>query len=82
MVGIEGNESALARVAVVNFNGHVLLDTFVKPVEKVIDYRTQWSGVRPQDLINGTFFSCHVVKILTTQTANFILCPFSFIFLL
>lgn len=55
MVGIgpEGRESALARVSVVNYNGHVLLDTFVKPVEPVTDYRTQWSGVRAQDLVDG-----------------------------
>lgn len=52
MVGIgpEGIESSLARVSIVNYYGHVLLDTFVQQREPVTDYRTQWSGVRASDL--------------------------------
>ncbi|SCU84288.1 LAMI_0C06942g1_1 [Lachancea mirantina] len=46
-VGPEGIESALARVSIVNFFGHVVLDIFVKPVEKVTDWRTWISGVTP-----------------------------------
>ena len=38
-VGPDGTRSALARVAVVNAEGNVLLDVFVKPKEKVTDYR-------------------------------------------
>ncbi len=38
-VGPEGERSALARVAVVNQDGNVLLDTFVRPKEKVTDFR-------------------------------------------
>ncbi|KAL6749604.1 ribonuclease H-like domain-containing protein [Haematococcus lacustris] len=49
-VGPDGLRSALARVAVVNSEGHVLLDRFVRPKERVVDYRTQYSGVRPADL--------------------------------
>jgi hypothetical protein len=33
--GPGGEKSALARVAIVDWNGEVLLDTFVKPQEKV-----------------------------------------------
>jgi RNA exonuclease 4 len=33
--GPGGEKSALARVAIVDWNGDVLLDTFVKPQEKV-----------------------------------------------
>ncbi len=33
--GPAGEKSALARVAIVDWNGEVLLDTFVKPQEKV-----------------------------------------------
>ncbi|KAG5463755.1 MAG: ribonuclease H-like domain-containing protein [Olpidium bornovanus] len=39
-VGPNGSESALARVSIVNFNGAVILDKFVKPREAVTDYRT------------------------------------------
>ena len=33
--------------------GTVLLDKFVRPLERVIDFRTRWSGVRPADLRNA-----------------------------
>ena len=61
MVGIgSGEESALARVSIVNYYGYVsiirwsdvkvLYDSFVKPQSKVVDYRTKYSGIRPSDL--------------------------------
>jgi RNA exonuclease 4 len=37
----------------VNFDGDVLYDEFVKPLERVTDYRTHVSGVRPKDLWGG-----------------------------
>ncbi|KAI8617725.1 ribonuclease H-like domain-containing protein [Chytriomyces sp. MP71] len=46
-VGLHGAESALARVSIVNFHGHPLLDTFVIPREPVTDYRTHVSGITP-----------------------------------
>ncbi|KAF7721656.1 3'-5' exonuclease [Apophysomyces ossiformis] len=55
-VGPTAEESALARVSLVNFNGAVLLDTFVKPQERVTDYRTKISGVHAKDLINAPSF--------------------------
>ena len=39
-VGEEGRESRLARISIVDNKGSTLLDEFVKPDEKVIDYRT------------------------------------------
>ena len=55
-VGIEGKESSLARVSVVNFYGATLLDEFVRQREHVVDYRTEFSGIRPKDMIKGTPF--------------------------
>lgn len=52
-VGTEGEESSLARVSIVNYHGVVLLDEIVKQRERVVDYRTEWSGIRPDDLVNG-----------------------------
>ena len=49
-VGRDGQDSILARVSIVNHFGHVLYDKFVAPREKVTDYRTAVSGVRPEDL--------------------------------
>ncbi|KAG6328982.1 hypothetical protein ID866_10108 [Astraeus odoratus] len=49
-IGLEGSESSLARVSIVNFKGAVVLDVYVRQRERVVDYRTQWSGVREGDL--------------------------------
>ena len=43
--GLKGFESILARVSVVNFHGNVLMDVYVRPTRKVVDYRTAVSGV-------------------------------------
>lgn len=54
MVGVgDGTESVLARVSIVNQYGVPVYDKFVKPKERVTDYRTFVSGVRPEDLKNG-----------------------------
>lgn len=55
-VGDHGEQSILARVSIVNSFGHPVYDKFVKPTEKVTDYRTAVSGVRPEDLKNGEDF--------------------------
>jgi RNA exonuclease 4 len=46
-----------SRVTVVNEHGNVVLDTFVETTEKVTDYRTKVSGVRPRDLKNAPKFA-------------------------
>ncbi|KAF3952788.1 hypothetical protein ACB098_06G074000 [Castanea mollissima] len=51
MVGVgQGNKSALGRVSLVNKWGNVIYDEFVCPIERVVDFRTEISGIRPQDL--------------------------------
>jgi RNA exonuclease 4 len=52
-VGIDGAESSLARVSIVNFYGAILLDEFVRQRERVVDYRTQFSGIRASDMVEG-----------------------------
>ena len=52
-VGPDASESVLARVSIVNYHGAIILDRFVRPREKVTDYRTWVSGVREEDLRNG-----------------------------
>lgn len=52
-VGIDGSESSLARVSLVNYHGAVQLDEFVRQRERVVDYRTEYSGVRETDMIKG-----------------------------
>jgi RNA exonuclease 4 len=62
-VGPDGVDSALARVSLVNFNGAVLLDCYVKPQEKITDYRTHVSGIEPHHLESD--------KALTFKEAQF-----------
>ena len=55
MVGVGPNpdeDSALARVSLVNYHGEQLYDSFVLPKEAVTDYRTHVSGITPQ-LLRG-----------------------------
>ena len=52
-LGINGSESSLARVSIVNFHGAAVLDAYVGQKERVVDYRTRWSGIRPKDIANG-----------------------------
>lgn len=56
-VGPQGVQSALARVVVVNGQGSVVYDSYVAPSERVTDYRTQWSGIRPEHLRDAPSFA-------------------------
>lgn len=52
-VGPRGRNSQLARVSIVDGMLNCVYDKFVKPREAVTDYRTKFSGIRPNDLVNG-----------------------------
>jgi RNA exonuclease 4 len=52
-IGLSGKQSALARCCVVDFEGAVIYDKYVRPKGFVTDFRTQWSGIRKQDLRAG-----------------------------
>ncbi|CAH2245733.1 jg23880 [Pararge aegeria aegeria] len=55
-VGYEGGDHMLARVSLVNKFGDCIYDKFVKPQEEVVDYRTNISGIRREDLLKGEEF--------------------------
>ncbi|KAL8189249.1 hypothetical protein R6Q57_028815 [Mikania cordata] len=59
MVGVSplGNKSALGRITLVNKWGNVIYDEHVRPIERVVDFRTQISGIRPCDLRKAKHFS-------------------------
>ncbi|CAD5224255.1 unnamed protein product [Bursaphelenchus xylophilus] len=70
-VGFNGNIDHLARVSIVNSEGKVVYDKYVKPREEVTDYRTHVSGIRPGHLVNGLPFNQvqqEVNKLLTNKT--------------
>ncbi|CCE85493.1 Piso0_005090 [Millerozyma farinosa CBS 7064] len=45
-------QKVLTRASLVNFEGEVVFDTFVKPDEEIIDYVTKFSGITPE-LLEG-----------------------------
>ncbi|CAL9734726.1 RNA exonuclease 4 [Monosporozyma servazzii] len=55
-VGPEGKDHALARISMTNYYGHIILDEFVKPREKVVDWRTHVSGIKPEHMRNAIQF--------------------------
>ncbi|KAL7646819.1 UNVERIFIED_CONTAM: hypothetical protein RMT77_002075 [Armadillidium vulgare] len=54
--GLNGEIDILARVSIVNQFGNVLYDKYVKPRELVLDYRTEFSGIRPENLVDAESF--------------------------
>lgn len=70
-VGSEGLQHALARVSLVNYNGQVLLDKYVRPRERIVDYRTAISGVKPEHMKAATEFQVaqlEVANLLANRT--------------
>lgn len=55
-IGYDGKEHMLARVSIVNEQGEIIIDRYVKPQETVIDYRTEISGIRPEHISHGVDF--------------------------
>ena len=49
-VGPGGHDSVLARVSVVDFHGKQVYDSYVKPTERVTDWRTKYSGISPKQM--------------------------------
>lgn len=49
-VGPSGRRSALARVSIVDWDLKVVFDTYVQVMDRVTDYRTPVSGIRPKHL--------------------------------
>ena len=63
MVRVEGNIQALARLSIVNYDGHVLFDNNIKPEKRVVDYLTWVSGIKPHHLVNSHPFSHYKEKV-------------------
>ena len=53
MVGLSRSRSSLSRVSIVGEKGDVLLDLFVRQSERVVDYRTRFSGCTRELLEKG-----------------------------
>lgn len=55
-VGADGHESALARVSIVDFHGRQVYDSYVRPKERVTDWRTHVSGIAPKHMHEARTF--------------------------
>uniref|UniRef100_A0A7N0RBW2 RNA exonuclease 4 n=1 Tax=Kalanchoe fedtschenkoi TaxID=63787 RepID=A0A7N0RBW2_KALFE len=64
MVGVGGNRSALGRVTLVNEWGNVVYDEYVRPIEHVVDYRTEISGIRHHHLKKAKTFQVAQKKVV------------------
>lgn len=65
--GPRGHVSSLARCSIVNYDGDVLYDEYILPPCPIVDYRTRWSGIRKQHMVNATPFKTaqrQILKIL------------------
>lgn len=56
-VGPGGRDSMLASVCIVNDSGNTVYFSYVAPGEKVVDYRTEYSGIRPANLVGAPSFA-------------------------
>lgn len=66
--GPKGRVSSLARCSIVNYNGDVLYDEYIRPPCYIVDYRTRWSGIRKCHMVNATPFKTarsQILKILS-----------------
>lgn len=52
-IGSSGDKSVLARCCVVDYDGNVVYDKFVRPNDRVTDFRTHVSGIKPHLIRNG-----------------------------
>lgn len=69
-IGLHGAESSLARVSIVNWHGAVLLDEYVQQRERVVDYRTQYSGIREEHMVGGALFSLSLSRLFSRRLCS------------
>ncbi|XP_042327395.1 apoptosis-enhancing nuclease [Sceloporus undulatus] len=62
--GPAGKISELARCTVVNYDGDVIYDKYIRPELPVVDYRTRWSGVTRRHMENATSFKVAQGEVL------------------
>ncbi|KAJ7592492.1 ribonuclease H-like domain-containing protein [Mycena floridula] len=61
-VGPGGTISMLARVAIVDYRGQTVLDTYVVPTSSVTDYRTSTTGIQSSHLTGSNAIQFSVVQ--------------------
>lgn len=62
-VGDGGYEHALARVSIVDFHGRQIYDSYVRPKEHVVDWRTRISGITPKHMATAREFEAVQLEV-------------------
>jgi len=66
-VGLDGQQSELARVTIIDWNGNILLDEYIKPDREVTDYRTFVSGITEQHLMQETTLDIQSCRSMVSE---------------
>ncbi|CAG9329722.1 unnamed protein product [Blepharisma stoltei] len=69
MVSTNSDQNSLARVSIVDMDGNVLLDEYVKQSEPVNNYRTSITGIKARHLKNAKSFN-EIQKLVTDALKN------------
>nr|XP_004658140.2 interferon-stimulated gene 20 kDa protein [Jaculus jaculus] len=73
MVGLGPSRvSGLARCSLVNLDGTVLYDKFIRPEGEITDYRSRVSGVTPEHMVTATPFAEARLEILQLLTGKLV----------
>ncbi|KAF5375292.1 hypothetical protein D9758_000359 [Tetrapyrgos nigripes] len=67
-VGPGGTTSMLARIAIVDYRGQTVLDTYVAPTMKVTEYRTAQTGIEPGHLHGTNAVPFNAVQQMVANT--------------
>eukprot|EP00116_Pleurobrachia_bachei_P010269 sb/3470531/ len=59
-----GEIGALARCSIVDYDGMILYDEYVRPSGQIIDYRTRFSGIRPSHMTDAVPYADARLEIL------------------
>lgn len=70
MVMISNNRHALARCSIVNYNGAIVLDSYYRPMERVVNFITWVSGITPYHLRNAPNFDDEAKKHIHSLLAG------------
>lgn len=71
MVGV-GNRSVLAKCSILDYNGQVLYNEYIRPSKPISDYRTKWSGIKPHHMKGAQPFGKAIQTIKQTLKGNII----------
>mmetsp|Transcript_101296 Transcript_101296/g.253957 ORF Transcript_101296/g.253957 Transcript_101296/m.253957 type:complete len:487 (-) Transcript_101296:120-1580(-) len=69
-VGATGTRSVLARVSLVDHEGNILLDKFVRPSEPVTDYRTHITGITAATFQGPGVIKAELARKLAAQVMD------------